>query len=243
MPLLHAGFVQTGTSWPEEHTNSYFHHLYWLWNLCYFSCYHIADVSFFSVRIYFGAHQSLLFSLKNFLNFLTFFIKLCLCRKLLRDIPAKILVQLCSSLLFLNLVFLLDSWLASHNNTGLCICTAFFLHYFLLTSFTWAGLEALHMYLSIVRVFTPYLSQYMLKFTLMGWGRNLQTFTWWSIINFSLYQYFKYVHKFPLINLGFFAGIPLIIVIIVISVDKNNYGLINYGKHTNDTSDNLWVNF
>uniref|UniRef100_A0A665X3Z9 G-protein coupled receptors family 2 profile 2 domain-containing protein n=1 Tax=Echeneis naucrates TaxID=173247 RepID=A0A665X3Z9_ECHNA len=49
--------------------------------------------------------------------------------------------------------------------------TAAFLHYFLLTSFTWAGLEALHMYLSIVQVFTPYLSRYMLKFFLMGWGR------------------------------------------------------------------------
>ncbi|XP_006799273.1 adhesion G-protein coupled receptor G2 [Neolamprologus brichardi] len=148
---------------------------------------------------YIGCGISAIFLAITLLTYLSF-------PKLLRDIPAKILVQLCSSLLFLNLVFLLDSWLGSHNNTGLCICTAFFLHYFLLTSFTWAGLEALHMYLSIVRVFTPYLSQYMLKFTLMGWG------------------------------------IPLIIVIIVISVDKNNYGLINYGKHTNDTSDNFcWL--
>lgn len=95
---------------------------------------------------------------------------LLLCRKLLRDIPAKILVQLCASLLFLNLVFLLDGWLALHPVSGLCISTAFFLHYFLLTSFTWAGLEALHMYLSVVQVFTPYLSRYMLKFSLMGWG-------------------------------------------------------------------------
>uniref|UniRef100_A0A668TJE6 G-protein coupled receptors family 2 profile 2 domain-containing protein n=1 Tax=Oreochromis aureus TaxID=47969 RepID=A0A668TJE6_OREAU len=145
---------------------------------------------------YIGCGISAIFLAITLLTYLSF-------PKLLRDIPAKILVQLCLSLLFLNLVFLLDSWLASHNNTGLCICTAFFLHYFLLTSFTWAGLEALHMYLSIVRVFTPYLSQYMLKFTLMGWG------------------------------------IPLVIVIIVISVDKNNYGVINYGKHTNGTSDNF----
>ncbi|XP_008395038.2 adhesion G-protein coupled receptor G2-like [Poecilia reticulata] len=90
--------------------------------------------------------------------------------KLLRDIPAKILVQLCLSLLLLNLVFLLDGWLSIYENVNLCISTAFFLHYFLLSSFTWAGLEALHMYLSIVRVFAPYLSKYMLKFSLMGWG-------------------------------------------------------------------------
>lgn len=88
----------------------------------------------------------------------------------MRDIPAKILVQLCISLLFLNLVFLLDGWLALYPAVGLCISTAFFLHYFLLTTFTWAGLGALHMYLSVVRVFTPYVSRYMLKFALAGWG-------------------------------------------------------------------------
>lgn len=94
-------------------------------------------------------------------------------RKLLRDIPAKILVQLCVSLLLLNLLFLLDGWLVQHPSSGLCISTAFFLHYFLLTSFTWAGLEALHMYLSVVQVFLPYLSRYMLKVSLIGWGEEL----------------------------------------------------------------------
>lgn len=93
-------------------------------------------------------------------------------RKLLRDIPAKILVQLCASLLLLNLLFLLDGWLAQHPPGGLCISAAFFLHYFLLTSFTWAGLEALHMYLSVVQVFLPYLSRYMLKVSLIGWGEE-----------------------------------------------------------------------
>lgn len=94
-------------------------------------------------------------------------------RKLLKDIPAKILVQLCVSLLLLNLLFLLDGWLAQHPSAALCISTACFLHYFLLTSFTWAGLEALHLYLSVVQVFLPYLSRYMLKVSLIGWGEEL----------------------------------------------------------------------
>ncbi|XP_070409353.1 adhesion G-protein coupled receptor G4 isoform X3 [Nothobranchius furzeri] len=127
-------------------------------------------------------------------------------RKLMRDIPSKILVQLCLALLLLNLVFLLDSWLSMYKAVGLCISTAFFLHYFLLSSFTWVGLEALHMYLSIVQVFTPYLSSYMLKFSLMGWG------------------------------------IPLIVVIIVIAVDKDNYGLVTYGKYTDGSTDDFcWL--
>ena len=93
-------------------------------------------------------------------------------RKLRRDVPAKILVQLCASLLLLNLLFLLDGWLAQQPSSALCISTAFVLHYFLLTSVTWAGLEALHMYLSVVQVFLPYLSRYMLKVSLIGWGER-----------------------------------------------------------------------
>ncbi|XP_038587835.1 adhesion G-protein coupled receptor G2-like [Micropterus salmoides] len=147
---------------------------------------------------YIGCGISAVFLAVTLLTYILF-------QKLLRDIPAKILVQLCMSLLLLNLVFLLDGWLALYPAIGLCISTAFFLHYFLLTSFTWAGLEALHMYLSVIQVFTPYLSRYMLKFSLMGWG------------------------------------IPLIVVIIVISVDKDNYGLVTYGKYTDGTSDDLQV--
>ncbi|XP_019740343.1 adhesion G-protein coupled receptor G4 isoform X2 [Hippocampus comes] len=148
---------------------------------------------------YIGCGISAIFLAATLLTYLSF-------EKLLRDIPAKILVQLCFSLLLLNLVFLLDGWLAQSPARGLCISTAFFLHYFLLTSFTWAGLEALHMYLSIVRVFTPYLSRYMLKFSLIGWG------------------------------------VPVVVVVVVISVDKDNYGLVSYGRNMDGTSgDFCWV--
>ncbi|RVE58541.1 hypothetical protein OJAV_G00195310 [Oryzias javanicus] len=148
---------------------------------------------------YIGCGISSIFLSVTLLTYLLFL-------KLLQDIPAKILVQLSLSLLLLNLVFLLDSWLSLYDAVGLCISTAFFLHYFLLTSFTWAGLEALHMYLSIVRVFTPYLNKYMLKFSLMGWG------------------------------------IPLFVVIVVIAVDKNNYGPVGYDKYTNATANDFcWL--
>eukprot|EP00066_Takifugu_rubripes_P017150 XP_011606416.1 PREDICTED: G-protein coupled receptor 64 [Takifugu rubripes] len=148
---------------------------------------------------YIGCGISAVFLAATLLSYLSF-------EKLLRDIPAKILVQLCVSLLLLNLLFLLDGWLAQHPSSGLCISTAFFLHYFLLTSFTWAGLEALHMYLSVVQVFLPYLSRYMLKVSLIGWG------------------------------------LPLLVVIVTISVDKDNYGLVPYSKHSDGTSDKFcWL--
>ncbi|KAM9172819.1 adhesion G-protein coupled receptor G2 isoform 2-T2 [Pangshura tecta] len=90
--------------------------------------------------------------------------------KIRRDYPSKILIQLCAALLLLNLVFLLDSWIALYNIQGLCITVAVFLHYFLLVSFTWMGLEAFHMYLALVKVFNTYVRKYILKFCIVGWG-------------------------------------------------------------------------
>ncbi|XP_046733297.1 adhesion G-protein coupled receptor G2 [Silurus meridionalis] len=149
---------------------------------------------------YIGCGISAIFLAITLLTYLAF-------DKIRRDIPSKILIQLCLALFLLNMVFLVDAWLALYTEAvGLCISTAFFLHYFLLASFTWMGLESLHLYLSIVKVFKNFVSHYMLKFSLAGWG------------------------------------IPLIVVIIVISVDKNNYGLVTYGKYTNGTGDFCWLN-
>nr|XP_015207050.1 PREDICTED: adhesion G-protein coupled receptor G4-like isoform X1 [Lepisosteus oculatus] len=90
--------------------------------------------------------------------------------KLRRDYPSKILMNLSAALLGLNLVFLVDSWLASFNRRGLCISVAVILHYFLLASFTWMGLEAVHMYFALVKVFNIYVPCYILKFCSAGWG-------------------------------------------------------------------------
>ncbi|XP_006893864.1 PREDICTED: G-protein coupled receptor 64 isoform X3 [Elephantulus edwardii] len=90
--------------------------------------------------------------------------------KIRRDYPSKILIQLCAALLLLNLAFLLNSWIALYHMRGLCISVAVFLHYFLLVSFTWMGLEAFHMYLALVKVFNTYIRKYILKFCIIGWG-------------------------------------------------------------------------
>ncbi|XP_034149289.1 adhesion G-protein coupled receptor G2 isoform X2 [Esox lucius] len=150
---------------------------------------------------YIGCGVSAIFLSVTLLTYLAF-------GKLRKDIPSKILIQLCLALLFLNLVFLLDSWLALYPNAkGLCISTAWFLHYFLLASFTWMGLEAVHMYIALVKVFNTYISNHMLKFSLVGWG------------------------------------VPLLVVIIVIAIDKDNYGLVGYAKYSDGTpsDDFCWL--
>ncbi|XP_008294812.1 G-protein coupled receptor 64 [Stegastes partitus] len=149
---------------------------------------------------YIGCGVSAIFLSVTLLTYLAF-------GKLRKDIPSKILIQLCLALLLLNLVFLVDAWLALYpDSVGLCISTAWFLHYFLLVAFTWMGLEAVHMYLALVKVFNSYISRYMLKFSLVGWG------------------------------------VPMIVVIIVIAIDKDNYGLVSYGRFTDGTTDEFcWL--
>uniref|UniRef100_A0A672YPM7 G-protein coupled receptors family 2 profile 2 domain-containing protein n=1 Tax=Sphaeramia orbicularis TaxID=375764 RepID=A0A672YPM7_9TELE len=90
--------------------------------------------------------------------------------KLRQDHPSKILINLSSALLGSTMLFLLNPWLSSFSNYGLCIATAAALHYFLLASFTWMGLEAVHMYLALVKVFNIYIPSYILKFCAVGWG-------------------------------------------------------------------------
>uniref|UniRef100_A0A8C2ZVZ9 Si:dkey-259j3.5 n=1 Tax=Cyclopterus lumpus TaxID=8103 RepID=A0A8C2ZVZ9_CYCLU len=149
---------------------------------------------------YIGCGLSAIFLSITILTYLAF-------GKLRKDIPSKILIQLCLALLLLNLVFLVDAWLALHPEAvGLCISTAWFLHYFLLVTFTWMGLEAVHMYQALVKVFNSHISRYMLKLSLVGWG------------------------------------VPMIVVIIVIAVDKDNYGLVSYGRFSDGSSDDFcWL--
>ncbi|XP_074541487.1 adhesion G-protein coupled receptor G6 isoform X2 [Halichoeres trimaculatus] len=136
---------------------------------------------------YIGCGISAIFSAATLLTYIAF-------EKLRRDYPSKILMNLSTSLLFLNMVFLLDGWLASLETDWLCLSVAVFLHYFLLTSFTWMGLESIHMYIALVKVFNTYIRRYILKFCIVGWG------------------------------------LPAVLVGIVVAVDKNSYGLQEYGK-------------
>ncbi|XP_072562258.1 adhesion G-protein coupled receptor G2-like [Paramormyrops kingsleyae] len=93
--------------------------------------------------------------------------------RLRRDYPSKILLNLSLALLGLNLVFLVNSWLSSFGSRGLCVAVATAQHYTLLASFTWMGLEAVHMYFALVKVFNVYVPAYILKFCILGWGLPL----------------------------------------------------------------------
>ncbi|XP_076595857.1 adhesion G protein-coupled receptor G4a [Chaetodon auriga] len=122
-----------------------------------------AHLKILTVISYLGCGVSSIFLGITLLTYLAF-------DKLRRDYPSKILINLSAALLGLSMLFLLDSWLSSFSNYGLCIATGATLHYFLLASFTWMGLEAVHMYLALVKVFNIYIPSYILKFCAVGWG-------------------------------------------------------------------------
>ncbi|KAK3564416.1 hypothetical protein QTP86_018803 [Hemibagrus guttatus] len=124
------------------------------------------DNMILTVITYLGCGLSSIFLGITVLTYMAF-------EKLRRDYPSKILINLSVALLGLNMLFLINSWLASFNNYGLCIAVAAILHYFFLATFTWMGLEAINMYLAFVKVFNVYVPAYILKFCALGWGLPL----------------------------------------------------------------------
>ncbi|XP_071810402.1 uncharacterized protein [Asterias amurensis] len=83
----------------------------------------------------------------------------------------KILIHLCASLFCLNLVFFIDSIPSMTSSYIICMGCAILLHYFVLTSFAWMGMEAVNMYRALVQVFVRGSTGcFMTKCILLSWG-------------------------------------------------------------------------
>ncbi|XP_050392607.1 uncharacterized protein LOC126811152 isoform X2 [Patella vulgata] len=91
-------------------------------------------------------------------------------RKLRKDNPSKILVNLCLALAIADLVFIVGMHSYAMDNSVGCKTVAVLLHYFLLAALTWMAVEAFYMYLALVLVFKTYYSNFMLKCCIVGWG-------------------------------------------------------------------------
>uniref|UniRef100_A0A3Q2PB16 G-protein coupled receptors family 2 profile 2 domain-containing protein n=1 Tax=Fundulus heteroclitus TaxID=8078 RepID=A0A3Q2PB16_FUNHE len=78
-------------------------------------------------------------------------------------------VSLSGALLLLNTTFLLTEWGATVELDWACEFVAALTHYSLLCCFTWMAIEALHLYLMLIKVFNTYYKHYLLKLSLAGW--------------------------------------------------------------------------
>ena len=101
------------------------------------------------------------------------------CRRLRigsRSIPRKILIQLCTALFCLYLVFLVG--IDQVSNLIGCASVATLLHFLTLASIMWMGVEAHHMYQSLVKVFDAPSAHFLMKASVVAWG--------------EFYKYYKY---------------------------------------------------
>ncbi|XP_005386361.1 PREDICTED: adhesion G-protein coupled receptor G7 isoform X2 [Chinchilla lanigera] len=116
-------------------------------------------------------------------------------RKVRKTSVTWVLVNLCTSMLIFNLLFVFgiensnkhletsgdDINVDSDSNemptrdtidipNSSCTAAAAFLHYFLLVTFTWNGLSALQLYFLLIRTMKPFPRHFILLITLVGWG-------------------------------------------------------------------------
>ncbi|XP_071812470.1 adhesion G-protein coupled receptor G4-like isoform X2 [Apostichopus japonicus] len=89
-------------------------------------------------------------------------------KKVRRGRPTLILVNLCVAVLLLVTV-LLTAVSFCHTRNG-CRIANILRVYFILVSMMWNGVEAVHMYLALVKVFTSYTSHFVLKAGIITWG-------------------------------------------------------------------------
>lgn len=91
------------------------------------------------------------------------------------DYSISIHVSLSGALFLLNTTFLLTEWGATVDPDWVCVFVAALMHYSLLCCFTWMAIEALHLYLLLIKVFNAYYKHYLVKLSLAGWGECYKT--------------------------------------------------------------------
>ncbi|XP_067905722.1 adhesion G-protein coupled receptor G5-like isoform X2 [Heterodontus francisci] len=94
----------------------------------------------------------------------------CVYRKIKCEQVTMIHMNLCTALFLLNMSFLTNVWLSKLRNDSLCKTIAVFLHYSLLCTLTWMGIEAFQLYLMLIKVFNTYIRYYLQKLAVIGWG-------------------------------------------------------------------------
>ena len=95
-----------------------------------------------------------------------------LCFRNLRDTtPPKILMNLCIAVIAFSLVFLIGAEKRDFMSKIDCSVTAAFIHYFILTIFTWSTIEAFHSGRGLVLPMKVEISNFLIKSLIFGWGK------------------------------------------------------------------------
>ncbi|XP_030841106.1 adhesion G-protein coupled receptor G2-like [Strongylocentrotus purpuratus] len=140
-------------------------------------------------------------------------------KKIRRSQTHKIFICLCTTLLCLYTVSLaiiaLDTEF-QHAEVEWIPCTvlAALVHYFVLCSLTWMGIEGFNIYLVIVKVFNTYIPKFMIKASIVGWGipAVIVAATGGITRNYYAVEDYCYIRKWPLIG-GLLVPMAIILII------------------------------
>lgn len=131
-------------------------------------------------------------------------------RKVRKTSVTWVLVNLCTSMLIFNLIFVFGiensnkNLKISESNTDIdvennemltkdtidipnpsCTVIAALLHYFLLVTLTWSGLNATQLYFLLIRTMKPLPQHFIIFISLIGWGKCLHFPLFSGISNFD----------------------------------------------------------
>ncbi len=122
---------------------------------------------------------------------------LCFIMKTKSNQATKILMNMFVALFLLNAWFLSNESVANTQDNAACVFIALLLHYSMLASFTWFFIQALHMYLWLLRQNIT-ITNYMRKITVLGWG-ELYTLRkkWYKSCHWSSTLFFVIFGVYP----------------------------------------------
>lgn len=83
---------------------------------------------------------------------------------------SRILIQLSLAIFLLDFTFLINKFVANLQNSVGCEIMAAFMHYFMLSTFTWFAVQALHLWLQLYQGGKTVIQHYILKVSISGWG-------------------------------------------------------------------------
>ncbi|XP_033122647.1 adhesion G protein-coupled receptor E1-like [Anneissia japonica] len=99
--------------------------------------------------------------------------------------PKLVLINLSIALCLLYLVFAVG--IEQTKNKHTCIVISVVLHYFTISSMAWMTVQAVNIYLSLVKVFPTYISKFRMKAYTFGWGFPLIPVTMSLILDVNSY--------------------------------------------------------
>lgn len=141
---------------------------------------------------------------------------------------SRILIQLMLAKFLLDFTFLINNFVANLQNSVGCKIMAAFMHYFMLSTFTWFAVQALHLWLQLHMGVKTAIRHYILKVSISGWCELTSGF---SAVDCDCehlcFSDFLFLLPFPVP--------PIVVIIVLLIIGKYGERII----HTDDPEENV----